>query len=77
MVALITAIQDSNGSYIHYQIPAFATICSSPSLLRVGEQDLVGNRKDTLCDSEERTSRKHGCNIPHWRPKRVYVPSLS
>ena len=56
---------------------SFATICSSPSLLRVGEQDLVGNRKDTLCDSEERTSRKHGCNIPHWRPKRVYVPSLS
>lgn len=50
MVALITAIQDANGSYIHYQIPAFAAICSSPSLLRVGEEDLVGNRKNTLCD---------------------------
>lgn len=58
MVALITVIQDTNGSYIHYQIPAFATICSSPSLPRVGEEDLVGDKKDTGCDSEERTSGK-------------------
>ena len=75
MVVLVTAIQDANGSYIHYQIPAFATICSSPSLLRVGAEDLVDNRKDTLCGPEERTSRKQGCNILHWRPKRVYIPS--
>ena len=60
--------QGASGPGLHYQVPAFATICSSPSPTR------ATRRKQVAIPRKGHWEMR--CYILPWTLERVYVPSL-